>query len=55
MATAYIYFALYFYHLIAALLEMRTLPHQEHRITSLQIRLQVPCSSSHPVRCGCAL
>ena len=41
MATAYLYFALYFYHLIAALLKTRTLPRQEHRITSLQIRLQV--------------
>ncbi|CAL5228579.1 g11737 [Coccomyxa viridis] len=41
MVTAYIYFALYFYHLIGALLELRTLPHQDHQITSLQVRLQL--------------
>ena len=45
MVTAYIYFALYFYHLIGALLELRTLPHQDHQITSLQVRLQVSPAS----------
>ena len=49
MVTAYIYFALYFYHLIGALLELRTLPHQDHQITSLQVCLQVkPASLTVP-------
>ena len=41
MACAYIYFALYFYHLAQALLKLKDLPRQDHKITSLQIRLQV--------------
>ena len=41
MACAYIYFALYFYYLAQALLKLKDLPRQDHKITSLQIRLQV--------------
>ena len=40
MACAYIYFALYFYYLAQALLKLKDLPRQDHKITSLQIRLQ---------------
>ena len=41
MACAYIYFALYFYHLIQALLKLKDLPRQDNKMAQLQIRLQV--------------
>ena len=41
MACAYIYFALYFFHLIQALLKLKDLPRQDNKMASLQIRLQV--------------
>ena len=41
MACAYIYFALYFYHLFQALLKLKDLPRQDNKMASLQIRLQV--------------
>lgn len=48
MACAYVYFALYFYHLIQALLKLRDLPRQDNKMASLQIRLQV-----HPAHLLC--
>ena len=41
MVCAYIYFALYFFHLIQALLKLKDLPRQDNKMASLQIRLQV--------------
>ena len=53
MAGAYIYFALYFYHLFQALLKLKDLPRQDNKMASLQIRLQVcPASDVCPTKLG---
>lgn len=44
MACAYIYFALYFYHLIQATFKLKKLPRHDNKMVSLQIRLQVHLS-----------